>query len=191
MEDKMKNLLKILPVLILFFSINLLAQEKNDYSNDPGYVDFGNLTKFQNDSDVTEVLVESNLLRMVANATKSSDTALYDLLSGLKLVKVNSFKSLDADRDELTQKMESINKNLVSKNWDRIVHVKSGGEYTNVFIKSSSSDNNIYGLVVTTYQKDGEASFVNIVGKINLESIGRLGAKFDIPSLDHIHKKGD
>jgi len=84
--------------------------------------------------------------------------------------------------------MEGISKKLVSKNWDRIVHVKSGDEYTNVFIKSSTSDNNIYGLTVTTYQKDGEASFVNIVGKINLESISRLGAKFDIPSLDKIHK---
>ncbi len=187
----MKNLLKILPVIFLFFAISLQAQEKYDYSNDPGYVDFGDLSKFQNDNDVTEVLVESNLLKMVANATKNSDTALYDLLSGLKLVKVNSFKSSDSDRNVLTQKMEDINKKLVSKNWDRIVHVKSGDEYTNVFIKSSVSDNNIYGLVVTTYQKDGEASFVNIVGKINLESIGRLGAKFDIPSLDHLHKKGD
>ena len=184
----MKNLIKLLPVIILFFSINLQAQEKYDYSNDPGYVDFGDLSKFQNDSDVTEVLVESNLLKLVANATKNSDTALYDLLSGLKLVKVNSFMSSEKNKDELIQKIESINKKLISKNWDRIVYVKSHGEYTNVFIKSSTSDNNIYGLAVTTYQKDGEASFVNIVGKINLESIGRLGAKFDIPSLGNIHK---
>ena len=188
-EDKMRNLLKLFPVIILFFAINLPAQEKYDYSNDPGYVDFGDLTKFQNDSDVTEVLVESNLLKLVANATKNSDTALYDLLSGLKLVKVNSFRSSEKDKSAIIQTMENINKKLVAKNWDRIVHIKSHGEYTNVFIKSSVSDNNIYGLVVTTYQNDGEASFVNIVGKINLESIGRLGAKFDIPSLDNIHKK--
>jgi hypothetical protein len=187
-DEKMKNLIKLFPVIILFFSINLQAQEKYDYSNDPGYVDFGDLSKFQNDSDVTEVLVESNLLKLVANATKNSDTALYDLLSGLKLVKVNSFMSSEKDKDELIQKIESVNKKLISKNWDRIVYVKSHGEYTNVFIKSSTSDNNIYGLAVTTYQNDGEASFVNIVGKINLESIGRLGAKFDIPSLGNIHK---
>ena len=185
----MKNLLKIFSIMIIFFSISLSAQEKYDYSNDPGYVDFGDLAKFQNDSDVTEIIIESNLLKMVANATKNDDTALYDLLSGLKLVKVNSFRSAENDKDELMQKMEDINKKLVSKDWDRIVHVKSGEEYTNVFIKSSVSGNNILGLAVTTYQKDGEASFVNIVGKIDLESIGRLGAKFDIPSLGHIHKK--
>ena len=185
----MKNLLKIFSIMILLFSISLSAQEKYDYSNDPGYVNFGDLAKFQNDSDVTEIIIESNLLKMVANATKNSDTALYDLLSGLKLVKVNSFRSSESDKDELIQKMESINKKLVSKDWDRIVHVRSRGEYTNVFIKSSVSNNSILGLAVTTYQKDGEASFVNIVGKINLESIGRLGAKFDIPSLGNIHKK--
>ena len=185
----MKNILKIFPIIILLFSIGINAQEKYDYSNDPGYVDFGDLSKFQNSNDVTEILVEKNLLSLVANATKNSDTALYDLLSGLKLVKVNSFKSSDNDKDEIIQTIENINKKLVAKNWDRIVHVKSGGEYTNVFIKSSVSDNNIYGLAVTTYEKNGEASFVNIVGKINLESIGRLGAKFDIPSLSNIHKK--
>ena len=185
----MKNLLKIFAVIFILFSITLYAQEKYDYSNDPGYVDFGDLAKFQNDSDVTEVIIESNLLKLVANATKNSDTALYDLLSGLKLVKVNSFRSSESDKDEIIQKMKSINKNLVSADWDRIVHVKSRGEYTNVFIKSSLSGNNILGLCVTTYQNDGEASFVNIVGKIDLESIGRLGAKFDIPSLGHIHKK--
>jgi len=188
-EAKMKNLLKIFLIMLILFSISIYAQEKYDYSNDPGYVDFGDLAKFQNDSDVTEVIIESNLLKMVANAAKHNDTALYDLLSGLKLVKVNSFRSLKNDKDELIQKMESINKNLVSKNWDRIVHVKSKGEYTNVFIKSSVSDNSILGLAVTTYQDDGEASFVNIVGRIDLESIGRLGAKFDIPSLGDIHKK--
>jgi Domain of unknown function (DUF4252) len=184
----MRNILKIFLIMIVLFSIFISAQEKYDYSNDPGYVDFGDLAKFQNDNDVTEIIIESNLLKMVANATRNSDTALFDLLSGLKLIKVNSFRSLENDKDELIQKMESINKKLVSKDWDRIVHVKSGGEYTNVFIKSSVSNNSILGLAVTTYQKDGEASFVNIVGKINLESIGRLGAKFDIPSLDHIHK---
>ena len=187
-EVKVKNLIKIFSVIFIF-SFALFAQEKYDYSNDPGYVDFGDLAKFQNDSDVTEIIIESNLLKMVANATKNNDTALYDLLSGLKLVKVNSFRSSEGDRDELMGKMESINKKLVSKDWDRIVHVKSRGEYTNVFIKSSAGGNNILGLAVTTYEKNGEASFVNIVGKIDLESIGRLGAKFDIPSLGHIHKK--
>ena len=114
----MKNLLKIFAVIFILFSITLYAQEKYDYSNDPGYVDFGDLAKFQNDSDVTEVIIESNLLKLVANATKNSDTALYDLLSGLKLVKVNSFRSSESDKDEIIQKMKSINKNLVSADWD-------------------------------------------------------------------------
>ena len=184
-----KNLLIIVPVLFLIFSVSLLAQEKYDYSNDPGYVDFGDLSKFQEGSDVTEVLVEKNLLRMVAKATRNSDTALYDLLNGLKLVKVNSFNTGEKNKSEILRKLDDVNKKLSSKDWNRIVHVRSGDEYTNVFIRSSDSDDNIYGLVVTTYQEDGELSLVNIVGKIDLESIGRLGGKFDIPSLEKISKK--
>jgi Domain of unknown function (DUF4252) len=187
-DKKVKKLIKILPLIIIVFSCSLAAQEKGDYSNDPGYVDFGDLAKFYNGDDVTEVLVEKNLLKLVANATKDEDSALYDLLSGLKLVKANSFKNDGSSRDEIVGKMEDMGKKLKAKNWDRIVYVKSGKEYTNVFIKSNSSDGTIEGLVVTTYQNDGEATFVNIVGKINLESIGRLGKKFDIPSLGSINK---
>jgi Domain of unknown function (DUF4252) len=184
----MKKLIKMLAIIIVISSVNIIAQEKSDYSNEPGYVDFGDLSKFYNGDNVTEILVERNLLKLVANATKDEDTALYDLLNGLKLIKVNSFKNDGSSRDEIVNKIEDINNKLKAKNWDRIVYVKSGGEYTSVFIKSSSSDNLIEGLVVTTYQKDGEATFVNIVGKINLESIGRLGKKFDIPSLGSIGK---
>ena len=49
----------------------------------------------------------------------------------------------------------------------------------------------IEGLVVTQVEKGGEAVFVNIVGDINLETISKLGSKFDIPGIDELHDNGE
>ena len=39
---------------------------------------------------------------------------------------------------------------------------------------------------MTSLEKSGEAAFVNIVGTIDLKTIGKLGKKFDIPQLEGI-----
>jgi len=70
----------------------------------------------------------------------------------------------------------------MDKNWDRIVRVKKKNEVSNVYIKTVDDDK-IEGLVVTNIDYDGEASFVNIVGNIDLDSIGRLSEKFNIPEI--------
>ena len=184
----MKKLIGLLAILFFAFSINMLAQEKADYSNDPGYVDFGNLSGFLKSNDVTEVNIESYLLRMVSNATQKNDPELSELLKGLKLVKVYSFKVDGNDHKEISAKINQLDNSLSSKNWNRIVKVKSNKENTNIYIKTTPDQNNIVGLVVASLDKKGEAAFVNIVGKIDLDAIGRLGQKFDIPSLNDVKR---
>ncbi len=184
----MRNLIKIFLAVLLLVSVNALAQDKKDYSNDPGYADFGNLTKFEKGDNVTEVYIEKNLLGMVAKMSDKKDPELASLLGGLKLVRVNSFHVSDNDAKSITLRIDEVDKNLTSKNWSRIVKVRENGAVTNVYIKSGS-DSNIDGLVVTTFEKDGEAAFINIVGKINLETIGKLSDKFDIPELKKIKDK--
>jgi hypothetical protein len=110
------------------------------------------------------------------------------MLNGLKLVKVYSFDADAKDSKDLSNKISEIDISLKNKNWDRIVKVKSSTEYTNVYVKSANNQKDIVGLVVTSLQKDGESAFVNIVGKIDMDALGRLGEKFDIPALGKAHK---
>lgn len=42
------------------------------------------------------------------------------------------------------------------------------------------------GLVVTSVGDDDEAAFVNIVGTIDLATLGRLGKQFNIPQLGDV-----
>ncbi len=186
----MKKIIGLVAVLIFTATFNLCAQDKQDYKNDPGYVDFGNLSEFLNSDNVTEVNIEGYLLKMVGNATKENDPELSKLLNGLKLVKVYSFNVKGKNHKEVLEKITKLDNRLDGDNWNRIVKVKSPDENTSVYIKTNGDQSNILGLVVTSLNDDGEAAFVNIVGKINLDAISKLGSKFNIPTLDSIKGKG-
>ncbi len=185
----MKGLIKILFVFVFVASAAVMGQEKPDYVNDPGYVDFGNFGGLLKGNNVTEVNLEKYLLKMVGNLTEKNDPELSALLNGLKLVKVYSFDVNNKDVKELNSKIDKLDSKLTSENWNRIVKVKGPHENTNVYIKTTPDQSNIAGLVVTSLEKNGKASFVNIVGKINMDALGRLGEKFDIPSIEKVRKE--
>jgi hypothetical protein len=76
----------------------------------------------------------------------------------------------------------------LNSDWKRIVRTRSSEEIANVYIRLNDNKQ-IVGLVVTSVEQGGDAAFVNIVGNIDLATIGKLGKKFHIPSLDSIHGK--
>ena len=61
----MKTLTKLAVLFVLFLSTAVIAQKK-DYSDEPGYVNFGNLANFETEEMVTEVILEDHLLRMAS-----------------------------------------------------------------------------------------------------------------------------
>lgn len=180
--------IKSLTILIFILFSSILFAQKEGAINEPGYVDFGNLGSFENGNDVTEVHLDNKILKMVSKMTEDNNPELAKMLSGMKLIHVNVFHVKDKDVTKIKEKIKSFDDKLISEGWDRIVRSREHGELANVYIKSD--ENNIEGLVVTNLDHKGEAAFVNIVGPINLELIGQLGNKFDIPSLEGIKKKG-
>jgi len=178
---------KLIIVLAMILSITLFAQ-KNDYKNYKGYVDLGSFDSFDESEEFTEVLIEEHLIRMVAKMAAGREPELAEVLDGIKLVKVHSFETNQSSFADLKTRAEKIDVELMAKNWDRIVKVRSRDEFVNVYIKTESEDV-ISGLVVASVEKNGEAAFINIVGNINLETIGKLSDQFDIPSLGHVNKK--
>ena len=120
---------------------------------------------------------------MVAKIAVKEEPEMGEVLKGIKLVKVHTFEVTEDNYESLRAKINSINQSIMDDQWDRIVRTRSNREMVNVFIKTMDEET-IEGLVVTQVQKGGEAVFVNIVGDINLETISKLGSKFDIPGID-------
>ncbi len=138
----MKTITNILTLFLVLSAANLFAQE-TDYSKYPGYANFGNLEALQDGEMVTEILVEEKLLKMVSKFTKDDDE-LSQLIGGLKLIRVNTFEvTPEQNADELMSRANKIDKELVSKKWDRIVKTKSRGEVANVYIKTQAAMMNL------------------------------------------------
>ena len=133
-----KQIILILAVVVSLFATSLA--QKNDYSSYSGYIDFGDLGKFESGEEVTEVLIEEHLIRMVAKLAKSEEPEVSSVLEGLKLIKVHTFGVSDNNTDELKIKVESIDDNLMNRGWDRIVKTKSKNESTNVYILATNEE---------------------------------------------------
>jgi hypothetical protein len=180
----LKNLIKLLFVVFIFAASVSLAQNNEDYTKFPGYFNFGNLSHFIQGNNVTEINIDDHLLSMMNGSTDNNKDDLANILHGLKLVKVYSFDVKLKEQKELLGKMNEMDESLTSKNWNRIVKVKEPDEYTFVYIKPAGNNKEISGLVVATLEKNGKATFVNIVGNINMNAIGKLSRKFNIPSFN-------
>lgn len=180
----------LLMSMILGLMLSTAIAQKNDYTKHKGFIDFGDLEMFETGEEVTEVLIEEHLIRMVAKLATNEEPELSSVLDGIKLIKVHSFEISKENTEKLSNKVKEIDKTLMNEGWDRIVRTKSKEETVNVYILTNNEEK-IEGLVVASFEKDGDATFVNIVGDINLETIGELSNKFDIPSIGGIHEKKD
>jgi hypothetical protein len=185
-EITMKKLINILGILFFISAANLLAQDEEDYSKYAGFANFGDLASLEDGEMVTEILIEEKLLKMVSKFTKD-DEELSNLIGGLKLIKVNTFEVTASNEAQLKEKANQIDKDLIKRKWDRIVKTKSKGEIANVYVKTAG-DEEFVGLTVVAIDSEGEAAFVNIVGNIDMDTLGKLGEKFDIPGIDDIKK---
>jgi hypothetical protein len=183
-------LIGLLPLLGLFFLAPVRAQDDKEIRKHPGYVDFDDI-EIPEAEETVEVYVRGPLLKLVAQATDHEDPALSKLLSKLLLIKVNTFSVNSVISQELKQKIATVESSLQKQNWEKVVRVKERDEFTNVYLKMDNEQ--VIGLVVMAVEDGDEAVFVNIVGEIDMDSIGKLGRKFDIPRLDSldVKEKGD
>lgn len=175
--------IKVVLFVLLFFTVAVNAQE--EVTKHPGYIDFGSFDGLYDPEQYTEINIEGPLLKLVSNATEK-DAELSSLLNGLKLIKVYNFEVKNNKGSDVKEKLDRITKKLISEKWERIVKVKDKGEDVGIYIKYS--DDKIAGLTVLSQEQSGEASFINIVGHIDLEVISKLSDKFDIPELDNLKK---
>ena len=180
---------KLIYALIALFTFTLFAQS-GDVTEEPGYVDFGDLAQFESTTGVTEVILDEDLLSILAQISTDEDPNVMAILDGLKLVKANVFEVSEETEGDLKSKISSIDSKLSGTDWKRIVKTRSEDELANVYIKHNNNKQ-IIGLVVTSMESSGEAAFVNIVGTIDLATIGKLGKQFNIPHLNEMKHHKD
>ncbi len=181
--------LKISIVLLFAASAIFYAQEKIDYSTEPGYFNFDELVNLKNAELINEIDIESPLLKMMAGMFEEEKKgSLGEKINVLKLIRVKEYNIEKKDFGNIEASIESMDKELQTKKWERVIRTKSKTNFTNVYVRRDSKDQYV-GLVVTSLDKEGKATFVNIVGELDLETIGKMSKELNIPQLDKVKKE--
>jgi hypothetical protein len=179
------------PLLIAFFVLCLnspsqsWSQEADDYKSHPGYFDLSSVPDLGKTESTVEIFFTPGLARLLG-AMEDGDQASENLFSALKLVKVYTFDTRTNDRTRLSQKIEELSKKLLSGKWERFLRVQEEKSRSEIFTKTEGRK--MQGMVILSIDNK-EAAFVNIVGTLDFESLGRLSKRFDIPQLDTVKSK--
>jgi hypothetical protein len=176
--------MKRLIVAMVFLLICALSAQAQDLSGHPGYVDLDRIQIPVDASEITEVNLGPELLRMAAKM-ENGDSDLSDTLDGLFGIRVKSFGLTPELAGQIRPIVEDIQAQLDNDGWKRLVYVKDGNELVIVSMKYDPADENkVAGLMVIAFDPADEATFVNMVGSIDLANLGDLLDDVDIDLED-------
>ncbi len=153
--------------------------------NDPGFVDFSALDDLFGVDPVIEANIHGAILRLVAEASELDDPELADLLRRVRGVYVRVFDLDGLDLDTVTSYKDDVSRILVEDGWDTVIAVKKRNEEVNMYVRLV--DEEIAGIVVMSINHyDEETTFLNIVGDIDPEQLGRIGRKFGVGGVSDL-----
>lgn len=177
-------------VLVVLFAAPALADPGDEYKKMAGYVDFEELGLVNEFEPSIEVFLKGPLLKLAREAVKHDEPDLAGALDNIKLIRVNVFDldEIDGfDTKDLLQRTKKLATNLEKQGWEIAIRVRERHEHVYVYLLPGKNED-IDGLVVMVIEDDDQAVFVNIVGTIDPEQIGRIGHSIHIDgvNLDHL-----
>jgi len=174
--------MKCILLVVLFGSLVGTVYAQSDIEDDPGYASFGDLSSIYDRDPSLEVNLHGVLLRLVAESSRVSDPELADMLGDVRAIYVIGFHLRRTEYRKAIRRNRIIADRLKRKGWESAVSVRDDGENVHMFVRMQRGE--IVGLTVLSVRADeGESVYLNIVGKIDPEQIGRIGDKFDLEGL--------
>lgn len=160
------------------------AQEE-DLSSNPGYIDLSQIESWFNAKANIEVNLRGSLLNFIASASSESEPEFAGLVNKLKAIQVRGFPLTNANANEVARRFEEFSNELESSGWQRVVYIREDQENVSIYMKPQGES--IAGLtVMATDPSDDRSIFINIVGSINPEEIGKIGRGLDIEPMKNI-----
>jgi hypothetical protein len=126
------------------------------------------------------VTLDEDKLKFASGFLSGDDvnqTAAKNIVSGLKAINVRVFE-FDSPGQFTRADLDAIRSQLKGPGWSKMVEAKDGDELAEIYMFSKGKE--VGGLTIIASEKK-ELSIVNIVGPIDLKTLGSLGGKFGIP----------
>ena len=176
---KFSMMRKILTACITaLMALPVMAQE-DSLKDFPGYVDFGELNAVFGEPSV-QISVGESLLGLVGSLSASEDPEAAELFNRLNGVRVNVFET-QSMADGAVGLVKEVSSELSEMGWEPVVTVNSNDEQVRIFMLINGSQ--VEGITVMAVEET-EAVFVNVIGSINPEELGKVMDNFDIDFHD-------
>jgi hypothetical protein len=160
--------------LMSLLALPAMAQE-DELKNFAGYVDFGPLGSIFGEPTI-QIAIGSSLLGLVSSLSANEDPDAAQLLRRLNGVRVNVYETSEM-ADGAVDYVKDISSQLRDLGWESVVSVNSSDEQVRIFM--NINEDRIEGITVMAVE-DSEAVFVNVIGNINPEELGKVMDNFDI-----------
>ncbi len=155
-----------------------VAIGQHSLTSQPGYVDFSALTGVATSEPKVEVSLSSTLLGFLAAATREEDPELASTLGKLKSIRLNVFELSSDQSQDVKTKAQALGAQLLDDAWEEAVKVKGDDALIQMYLKLI--DGKVAGMTVMMVEDGSEAVFMNIVGEIEPEELGRVAGKFGV-----------
>lgn len=173
---------------IVLFAMTGVAQDF-DVINHPGFVNLDDIDIPKNAVNVTEVSIGPEILQL---ANMFTDEEIPEgTLGGFLNITIKTFDVDSILSCDIREKMDKLDKKLKREKWSPLVRSRSGDEFTNVSIKYSKDRKKSLGLFIMSLDSGHEASFVNIVGNVNLSQLKDMDIGIKGSALDSLKKAMD
>src|SRR6266436_7091107 len=156
----------------------------------PGQIDFGSFSPSTGGGEFVEVNLPSSLISMGARLVEKDEPEVAQLLSGIKLVRVNVLALDEDNRADIQKRAQKVRKDLASKGWERIVVAQQKDQDVGVYLKLTDKGA-VQGLTAVVMDGKEHAVFVNVVGEIKPEQLAVLGEKLHIDPLKKIGRAAE
>ena len=151
-----------------------MAQE-DELKDLDGYVDFGDLSATYGEPKIT-INLGGTMLNFVGMMSSSESPETSEMISKLKGIRVQIY-SLDADTAAARDQFGKTKSSLKSSGWEPIVQVNEDDEQVLVYMKMLEGQ--MEGMTVMVVDEE-EAVFVNVIGQLNPEELGKVMDSFDV-----------
>lgn len=155
---------------------------------DPGFVDFADLGIDPPGELTLRVNLYGAILRLVAEATRGEEPGFAELIEKLQGIFASIYEVPQDARASLERKAGDTARRLESRGWQTVVELHDKGGDTS-YLQVHTEGERILGLAVMFVEPDGTAGFINVVGNITPEEVGRLGRTFNIDALERFEDR--
>lgn len=149
----------------------------------PGFVDFSDLGIETPGEATLRVNLHGPLLRLVAEAARGSEPGFAELIDKLRGIFAQIYEVPEGRRELLERQARDIARRLEGRGWQTVVELREPGGDTS-YLQVKTEGERILGLAVLFVEPGGSAGFINVVGDVTPEEVGRLGRTFDIEALE-------